>query len=162
MIVALHSQYPSFRSIGPVSPCARFAPSTKHSRVHCFSTSFLQHSIILVLLLLAFYASRLSFFPHLTWLKGPRIVCVLLAGPSPHSLNRLDAYFDPPRLHTRNTMAAPNEPPRRVSMAYVLGFSKTPFKDPKPPPPPPQLRRPSGVGELVSELDHPFASRSGI
>jgi hypothetical protein len=109
MIVALHSQYPSFRSIGPVSPCARFAPSTKHSRVHCFSTSFLQHSIILVLLLLAFYASRLSFFAHLTWFKGPRIVCVLLAGPSPHSLNRLDAYF----THHDCTRAIPW--PRRTS-----------------------------------------------
>jgi hypothetical protein len=87
---------------------------------------------------------------HLIYSKGFRIVCVLGAGPSPQSLHPLDTTPAPPQLHTRNIMAAPNERPRRVSMAYVLGFSKTPFKDPNPPPPPPQLRRPTGVDELVS------------
>ncbi|KAL5116513.1 hypothetical protein ACEQ8H_005634 [Pleosporales sp. CAS-2024a] len=46
-------------------------------------------------------------------------------------------------------MAAPNEPPRRVSMAYILGFSNKPFKDPKPPPAP-RPRQSAGLGELLS------------
>jgi hypothetical protein len=50
---------------------------------------------------------------------------------------------------TLNKMAAPNEPPRRVSMSYLLGLSNKPFKDPKPPTGPrqPPVR---GIDEVVS------------
>ncbi|CAO2654992.1 Nn.00g117250.m01.CDS01 [Neocucurbitaria sp. VM-36] len=43
-------------------------------------------------------------------------------------------------------MADPNGPPRRVSMAYILGFSNKPFKDPPPPRPP----QPSALAQMVS------------
>ncbi|KAH7395383.1 hypothetical protein DE146DRAFT_106446 [Phaeosphaeria sp. MPI-PUGE-AT-0046c] len=46
-------------------------------------------------------------------------------------------------------MAAPNVPPRRVSMSYLLGFSNIPFKEPKPPRAP-HGPRPGSFGDLVS------------
>ncbi|KAH7069207.1 hypothetical protein BKA63DRAFT_478087 [Paraphoma chrysanthemicola] len=46
-------------------------------------------------------------------------------------------------------MADPGGAPRRVSMAYILGFSKNPYKDPKPPPQP-RPPRSSGLDQMMT------------
>ncbi|KAF2627236.1 hypothetical protein BU25DRAFT_431790 [Macroventuria anomochaeta] len=49
-------------------------------------------------------------------------------------------------------MADVSGPPRRVSMAYILGFSNKPFKDggPPAPPPPPPPRHPGAFKQMVT------------
>lgn len=48
-------------------------------------------------------------------------------------------------------MTDANGPPRRVSMAYILGFSNKPFKDGGPPfpPQPPAPRHPNAFKQMV-------------
>lgn len=60
---------------------------------------------------------------------------------------RLDLY--PSQRRFQHTMADANGRPRRVSMAFILGFSNKPFKDGGPPAPPPP-RRPSAFKQMVS------------
>jgi hypothetical protein len=50
---------------------------------------------------------------------------------------------------THINMADANAAPRRVSMAYILGFSNKPFKDGGPPAPPPAPRHPSAFKQMV-------------
>ena len=52
-------------------------------------------------------------------------------------------------------MADSSNAPRRVSMAYILGFSNKPFKDGGPPVPaqPPPPRRPSTFKKMVRSFD---------
>lgn len=47
-------------------------------------------------------------------------------------------------------MADSTDAPRRVSMAYILGFSNKPFKDGGPPAPPPAPRHPGAFKQMVS------------
>lgn len=47
-------------------------------------------------------------------------------------------------------MPESSEPPRRISMAYVLGFSNKPFKEK--PPAPEVPRKPSKMDQLVSNV----------
>lgn len=50
---------------------------------------------------------------------------------------------------SRTNMADASGAPRRVSMAYILGFSNKPFKDGGPPAPPPAPRHPSAFNQMV-------------
>jgi hypothetical protein len=58
------------------------------------------------------------------------------------------------RLHIQAiTMADTNGVPRRVSMAYILGFSNKPYKEVRlPVPPPPQARKLSQPVSIVGAL----------
>ncbi|KAF1838146.1 hypothetical protein BDW02DRAFT_595018 [Decorospora gaudefroyi] len=47
-------------------------------------------------------------------------------------------------------MVEPYGTPRKVSKAYIFGFSDRPFKEPKPTPPPPRPKKPSALTQMVS------------